>query len=117
MIIIPVDNGNKTEIASKAKYLLILDDNYKTIEKMDNPALASRGKRPTVAREAVKMNATYIAPHGSLCMPSNSILKKNHINVKVSNVGENINDLKLKDPNFSEIIYSSMLAISEHLKK
>ncbi len=117
MIIIPVDENNKTQIASKAKYILILDDNYKTIERIDNPALKSKEKRPTVAREAVKLKATYIAPHGSLCMPSNSILKKNNINVKVSMVGKDINNLELKDPNFSEIFYSSMLAISEHIKK
>ena len=117
MIIIPVDENNKTEIASKARFLLMLDDSYNIVEKKDNPALASKEKRPAVAREAVKMNATYIAPHGSLCMPSNSIIKRSKITTKVSGVHEDFNHLNLKDPDFLEVFYSSMLAIYEHLKK
>jgi hypothetical protein len=63
----------KFEIFSKAKYLVLMNENGEIIEKRNNPALNSPMKRPAVAKECVELKANeVIAPHGSLCFPSYS---------------------------------------------
>ncbi|QIW25176.1 hypothetical protein EWF20_14185 [Sulfolobus sp. S-194] len=103
---------------SKAKYLILLDENTKEIiYKEENPALYSSAKRPSVAKECVKLKADkVIAPHGSLCYPSYMILKKANIRILISNIHDSLDSPEIREVSIKEIIYSSFLAILERIK-
>ncbi|BFI76067.1 hypothetical protein [Sulfurisphaera ohwakuensis] len=113
-----LDDLKTLEEFSKARYLILLDENTKEIiYKEDNPALHSKAKRPSVAKECVKLKADkVIAPHGSLCYPSYMILKKANINILISNVHDTLDSPELREVSIKEIIYSSFQAILERIK-
>ncbi|MCY0882373.1 MAG: hypothetical protein OWQ50_00815 [Acidianus infernus] len=111
-----VNDSMKFEIFSKAKYLVLMNENGEIIEKRNNPALNSPIKRPAVAKECVELKAsTVIAPHGSLCFPSYRILKKAGVKILIANPGEDLRSSNLKEVNMKEVIYSSFLAMKERI--
>ncbi|MCY0858900.1 MAG: hypothetical protein OWQ54_00550 [Sulfolobaceae archaeon] len=114
-----INEDNRLELFSKAKYLVLVDPkNMEIINKVDNPALTSENKRPTFAKECVKLNATQvIAPHGSLCFPSYFILKKANVKIYVAQPGSLLDhsDLRVYPVNWKEILYSSYLAVKERI--
>jgi len=111
-----VNDSMKFEIFSKAKYLVLMNENGEIIEKRNNPALNSPMKRPAVAKECVELKANeVIAPHGSLCFPSYRILKKAGIKMLIANPGEDLRSSNLKEVNMKEVIYSSFLAMRERI--
>ncbi|WP_236753494.1 hypothetical protein [Acidianus sp. HS-5] len=108
----------KFEIFSKARYLILLNENGEILEKRNNPALNSPMKRPVVAKECVELKANeVIAPHGSLCFPSYRILKKAGVKMLIANPRDDIRTRNLREVNMREVLYSSFLAVTERIRE
>ncbi|EZQ02077.1 MULTISPECIES: hypothetical protein [Acidianus] len=116
MICVPIDENGNLEEFSKAKKLIIIDKNGKVLQEIENPAIKSKMKRPAVARACIELNADeVIAPHGSLCLPSYRILKSKKVKIMISNKGIRLEEAKLRPVSMGEIMYSSLIAISERI--
>ncbi|ABP95253.1 MULTISPECIES: NifB/NifX family molybdenum-iron cluster-binding protein [Metallosphaera] len=112
-----VDDQDRIKVFSKGKFLILFDDkNKEVMVREENPALHSPMKRPTVAKECVRLGANrVIAAHGSLCYPSYSILKRNGVEMVVGREGQGIFE-EFRPVTMGEVMYSSLQAMWERVK-
>ncbi|MGC9152485.1 MAG: NifB/NifX family molybdenum-iron cluster-binding protein [Vulcanisaeta sp.] len=113
-----VNDDLSFDVFSRAKYLVLIEDGV-VIHREVNPALNSRSKRPAVAKRCVELRANVVlAPHGSLCFPSFSILRRAGITMYVVRPGDKFgNELSYLPVNIGEVVYSSFLAIIERIRE
>lgn len=117
MICTTINDNGELEIFSTADYLVLVD-NGEIIHKEKNPALKAREKRPTVAKRCLELGAdTVIAPHGSLCFPSYTILNGKIKRIYAARRGDKLNEAMVWPVNMGEIAYSSFLATWERLTR
>ncbi|MFP3298661.1 MAG: hypothetical protein RXO22_06260 [Thermocladium sp.] len=115
MICSTINDNGELEIFSKADYIVLMDGG-KIIHKEKNPALEAKEKRPTVAKRCLELGAdTVIAPHGSLCLPSYTILNGKVKRIYIARRGEKLSEAMVWPVNMGEIAYSSFLATWERL--
>ena len=118
MICTVTDENLRVRVFSRGELLVLYDEGKnEVVMKEKNPALNSPMKRPTVAKECVRLGADKVlAAHGSLCFPSYRILKKAGVVMLVTEDGSQIETKNFWDVNWKEVVYSSFDAMRERIR-